>query len=164
MTIEKSFYLRTFKTKHCWFWIGAKDKKSGYGSAYFNGKHIKAHRLSFLLHKGSVPRKMIIMHSCDNPSCVNPDHLMTGTHSENAIDSIKKGRAYLTPSSGKRMLCGKGHDISLDSQVYINKNNPKSGRMCRICKSKSNERRPYGKSESSKETSEETRSQEKIDS
>ena len=51
----------------------------------------KSHRMSYLLHKGKIPQGMIVMHSCDIPSCVNPDHLEAGTYSQNLIDAYKRG-------------------------------------------------------------------------
>ena len=55
-------------------------------------KRMNAHRVSYLIHKGDIPEEMVILHSCDNPACVNPDHLSIGTQKENMQDMIKKGR------------------------------------------------------------------------
>ena len=76
----------------CWNWRGPIDK-GGYGKTKYNGKFISAHRLSAILWlriDRNDPRQ--VMHKCDNPGCVNPDHLRIGTYSENVLDSISKGR------------------------------------------------------------------------
>lgn len=81
----------------CWMWTGFTDK-DGYGRmrAKIGGVLIhKAHTVSHTLHTGElVPKGMVIMHSCDRPGCVNPDHLRVGTYLENSRDMIAKGRAY----------------------------------------------------------------------
>lgn len=83
---------------NCVEWKGAKTR-GGYGnfSAWFLDKSsinmIRAHVWSYLYHYGNINPSNIIMHSCDNPSCVNPDHLSQGTFSENTTDMKNKGRA-----------------------------------------------------------------------
>jgi hypothetical protein len=59
----------------CWEWSGYKDKARGYGQFYFQNIMWRCHRFSFLLHFGSIPNGPVIKHTCNNPSCVNPDHL-----------------------------------------------------------------------------------------
>lgn len=70
----------------CWEWRGGTTK--GYGT--YRDK--SAHRVSYERYKGPIPPGMIVCHSCDNPSCVNPDHLWAGTYSDNANDMWSKGR------------------------------------------------------------------------
>ena len=79
----------------CWIWRGAINNK-GYGylsSGKREAGRVLAHRVSWELNNGSIPDGKIVMHSCDNPPCVNPDHLRLGTQQENQQDMSDKGRA-----------------------------------------------------------------------
>lgn len=74
----------------CWLWkLSVTDR--GYGQASFNGKIIRAHRLIFKLTNGYLPP--VVMHTCDNPPCCNPNHLVAGTIKLNMEDMVKKGRS-----------------------------------------------------------------------
>jgi hypothetical protein len=75
----------------CWNYTGARLEQ-GYGMIKYNGSMVRAHRLSYELHKGSIPENRIVMHTCDNPSCINPEHLKIGTYQDNTQDMIAKGR------------------------------------------------------------------------
>ncbi len=85
------------KTKRgCILWKGAINKQ-GYGQTvlWLNNERIAAHRLSYIINRGEFNRKLNVCHKCDNPSCVNPDHLFLGTAKDNVQDMIKKGRRRL---------------------------------------------------------------------
>ena len=71
----------------CWIWTAFKNK-DGYG--VFRG--IGAHRVSWKIHNGRIPDGLMVLHKCDNPGCIRPDHLFTGTDSDNIADSLAKGR------------------------------------------------------------------------
>lgn len=75
---------------HCWTWEGLKSK--GYGYLCHEGIYIRAHRLSYEIHNGEIPKGLLICHHCDEPSCVNPVHLFLGTNRDNMIDALRKGR------------------------------------------------------------------------
>ena len=77
---------------NCWIWTGAK-LKSGYGQLKISKKRTIAHRVSWELVNGPIPEGLICCHKCDNPSCVNPNHLFIGTNKDNCDDRIKKGRS-----------------------------------------------------------------------
>lgn len=75
----------------CWEYTGALDR-CGYGKFKVNGRNLGAHKISYIIHKCDYDQSLCIMHSCDNPRCINPDHLSPGTHAENVADMISKGR------------------------------------------------------------------------
>ncbi|MCK5615059.1 HNH endonuclease [Candidatus Pacearchaeota archaeon] len=70
---------------------------AGYGRLRLDGNTILAHRLSWIITNGPIPDGMFVLHKCDNPLCVNPDHLFLGTQNDNMQDMIKKGR-YVKPN------------------------------------------------------------------
>ena len=77
--------------RDCWLW-NASTFHSGYGRFTVNNRSVGAHRVSWELTNGPVPDDMCVLHSCDNPRCVNPAHLFIGTHGDNSHDRDRKGR------------------------------------------------------------------------
>lgn len=75
----------------CWEWIKAKNNY-GYGRCNRDGQMWGAHRWYYLETYGELPRDMCVLHTCDNPGCVNPEHLYLGTHSDNMLDMYMKDR------------------------------------------------------------------------
>lgn len=80
----------------CWQWTGGKDR-DGYGVfGHHRRKQVRAHRASYEFHVGPVSSDVFVCHKCDNPSCINPDHLFLGSPRDNTHDMIAKGRKNTT--------------------------------------------------------------------
>ena len=76
---------------NCWSWLGSRVSL-GYGHKKWNGHIELTHRISWIIAYGSIPDELLVLHSCDNPSCVRPDHLFLGTNQDNIDDKVAKGR------------------------------------------------------------------------
>jgi hypothetical protein len=87
----------------CWIWMRALDA-DGYGVHYYMGKKIFAHRRSYQLHVGDIDAGLMVCHTCDTPSCVNPSHLFLGTCKENIHDAIAKDRFHRGERHGRAKL------------------------------------------------------------
>ncbi len=74
----------------CWEWEGSFH--GNYGIAYIQNKKVGAHRLSWMLHKGPIPKGLWVLHKCDNTSCIRPSHLFLGDNDDNMADMLLKGR------------------------------------------------------------------------
>lgn len=96
-TTTKARFEEKFKkgsAQDCWLWLAYKDPQ-GYGRfRVVPGKNMHlSHRVAYRIYKGEFPDYLKVLHTCDNPSCVNPDHLYLGTDFDNAQDKMSKGRS-----------------------------------------------------------------------
>ncbi len=90
MTYEE-FMEKVDASGDCWLWRGT-VYGHGYGYAYSNKRIVRAHRLSYEFANGPIPKGLWVLHRCDTPACVNPDHLYAGTAKDNARDREERGR------------------------------------------------------------------------
>ena len=92
---RRDLKIRIFENSHdeagCWIWDGSYSK-DGYGVMTIGRKQHRAHRASFQAYRGTIPAGHFVCHRCDRPACVNPDHLFSGSASDNTKDMIRKGR------------------------------------------------------------------------
>lgn len=107
----KRFWERVRKGDGCWEWLGPKNS-GGYGAMSLPDQHrgpLAAHRISFAIAHGRTPAGRVIMHSCDNPACVNPAHLRAGTQEENYQEAMARGRRVYHKATTCR-VCGEPRD------------------------------------------------------
>ena len=117
--ISERFFDYVNKSDGCWEWIGGKNDL-GYGRFRVGYETRQAHRVSWVLHIGKIPRNLFVLHRCDNPSCVNPDHLFLGTAQHNSDDKFQKGRDRVHIGSEKRLSKLHENDIpTIRSMVKI---------------------------------------------
>lgn len=87
-----AFWERVDKTETCWLWMGQRIPPNGYGMRRVHHRKMYTHRLAWEMVNGPIPKGMLVMHTCDNPPCVRPDHLVLGTSRQNTQDMLAKGR------------------------------------------------------------------------
>ena len=123
-------YIERIPWSGCWLWLKSLNN-AGYGTVAVKGKSKMAHRFSFEFYSGPIPKGHLVLHRCDTPSCVNPEHLFTGTQSDNQNDAQLKGRRYKQPSD----RCLHGHP-SIAENIYFYHGH----RYCLLCKRESRRR------------------------
>ena len=101
--LNKRFWEKVEKTETCWNWLAGVNK-AGYGRVNVNRKAVLAHRISYEMKFGLIPKGKHALHKCDNPKCVNPDHLWIGDQVANNKDRDFKGRAVLGENRSQAKL------------------------------------------------------------
>lgn len=110
------------KTDHCWFWLKHLNQ-DGYGAINIEGRHVGAHRASYMAFVGPIPDGMVIDHLCRNRACVNPQHLEAVTHTVN----VRRG-----DSAVRKDRCGNDHEYTKENTRWV--------RVCVTCSTASRER------------------------
>ena len=125
--VSERFWTKVEKSDGCWKWLGAKTSGYGYLSAGGRGSGVvRAHRLSYEIHHGPIPDGLLVRHKCDNPECVNPEHLEVGTHADNTMDMMLRKRHH----TQSKTHCLRGHAYN-EENTFFNKRGTK---YCKVCK------------------------------
>lgn len=110
-TLEERFWTKVQQTEGCWLWTASKNNK-GYGKLTLSsGQKKLAHRVSYEIAYGKISDSICVLHKCDTPLCVRPDHLFLGTKADNNADMKVKGRT---------------HGVLTKRQIYLCETSPKS--------------------------------------
>lgn len=120
------FLEKVDKSGSCWVWTGYRVQ-FGYGIITTAKRRERAHRVSYRLHVGPIPDGLLVLHKCDNPPCVNPDHLFLGTDLDNKEDCKRKGRLGIRYGQSLKTHCKNGHALSDEHRRST------GHRYCRIC-------------------------------
>ena len=134
LTVEQRFLSKVKKTDNCWLWTGSKQH-NGYGRMHLiiDGKRTmqQAHRIAWSIHhRLPILDGLWVLHRCDNPPCVNPEHLFLGTRSDNMQDASRKGRIPRRAGKSRQTHCIRGHAFTPENTYR----RPSGHRTCRACR------------------------------
>ncbi len=107
----------------CWMWTAA-DNGRGYGNLSVNGHRWLAHRFSYTIAHGPIPDGLDVLHACDNPPCVRPEHLWVGTAKDNGRDMAQKGR--VSPASNASLRANWTPDVLARGDAHWSRQRPES--------------------------------------
>lgn len=99
-SLSDRFDERVQRGEDCWLWTGA-ISTDGYGLIRHDGRSTRAHRVAWLLMRGSIPEGLHVLHRCDVRACVRPEHLFLGTNHDNVLDREAKGRNRFSRNRGE---------------------------------------------------------------
>lgn len=135
---SKRFWAKVNKKgdNECWEWIAAKNNK-GYGQFRIGGVSKSTHRISYIIHKGEMPDGLMICHTCNNPTCINPNHLYAGTGKDNMKQSVREMRHH----EQSKTHCKNGHEFTEENTFLRVRKGRGTTRVCRECKRKSDRQR-----------------------
>ena len=117
------FWKRVRLSAGCWLWLGP-PHHNGYGNIRTekdingNSRLIGPHQASWLINHGPIPAGFWVLHKCDTPLCVNPDHLYLGTRADNAMDMVVRERAFMKKGSGHFLAKLTEIDIPVIRRLY----------------------------------------------
>lgn len=118
------------KETNCWEFTGGRSNNgTGYGVMNISGKTVRVHRLAYELFIGEIPNGQLVLHSCDNRKCFNPEHLSLGNQKENMREMV--GRNRDKNRNVDKTECIRGHSLTDPANVRITNNN--GARVCLAC-------------------------------
>jgi hypothetical protein len=127
ISVKERFFRKAIPEPNtgCWLWEGY-EPPNKYGKINIKGKQKLAHRVSYEINIGSIPDGMNVLHKCDQPACVNPDHLFIGTQQDNIDDMWAKNRFR---HASLKTHCINGHEFSVDNTRIVSQK-----RVCLTCR------------------------------